>query len=61
MVVSFIFLTISIQMLRKALDAEGLQHIMIVAADDYQAEFEMNLSRDMLLDPELSSAVEYFG
>ena len=48
-------------MLRKALDAEGLQHVMIVAADDFQAEFEMNLSRDMLLDPELSSAVEYFG
>lgn len=48
-------------MLRKELDRQGFTHVRIVAADDYEAEFELNLARDMLLDPELSSAVDYFG
>lgn len=48
-------------MLRKALDSNGLQHVRIVAADDFQAEYEMNLARDMLLDAELSNSVDYFG
>ena len=50
-----------LQLLRKKLDENQLQDVMIVAADDFQAEFETNLARDMLLDPELSSAVDVFG
>ena len=48
-------------MLRQGLDKAGFNNVRIVAADDYEAEFEMNLARDMLLDPELSSAVDIFG
>ena len=48
-------------MLRKALDKNNFEHIEIVAADDFQAEFETNLARDMLLDQELSSAINFFG
>ena len=49
------------QLLRKTLDSKGLQHVRIVAADDFQAEFEKNLARDLLLDPELASSVDIFG
>lgn len=48
-------------MLRSALTQNGFDHVRIVAADDYEAEFEMNLARDMLIDPELSSAIDIFG
>ena len=48
-------------MLRNGLDKNNLQHVRIVAADDFQAEYEMNLARDMELDPELSNAVDIFG
>ena len=33
----------------------------IVAADDYEAEFETDLAEEMLIDPQLSAAVEVFG
>ncbi|KAH3787160.1 hypothetical protein DPMN_165280 [Dreissena polymorpha] len=53
--------TTYLKMLRQGLDKAGFNNVRIVAADDYEAEFEMNLARDMLLDPELSSAVDIFG
>ncbi|XP_060570586.1 galactocerebrosidase-like isoform X2 [Ruditapes philippinarum] len=53
--------TTYLKMLRKALDKNSFEHIQIVAADDFQAEFETNLARDMLLDQELSSAINFFG
>jgi hypothetical protein len=48
-------------MLRQALDKAGFVFTQIVAADDYEAEFETNLAEEMLIDPELSSAVDVFG
>lgn len=48
-------------MLRTALNENGFEHVRIVAADDYEAEFEMNLARDMLIDPQLSSSIDIFG
>lgn len=48
-------------MLRQALDENGFLFTQIVAADDYEAEFETNLAEAMLLDPELSSAIGIFG
>lgn len=51
-------------MLRKSLDDSGLRHVKIVAADDFGADYasmQSNLVRDMDLDPELSSAVDYYG
>ncbi|XP_045189116.2 galactocerebrosidase-like isoform X2 [Mercenaria mercenaria] len=53
--------TTYLKMLRQGLDKNNFEHIQIVAADDFQAEFETNLARDMLLDLELSSAVNFFG
>lgn len=48
-------------MLREALDKNGFLFTQIVAPDDYEAEFETNLAEEMLLDPELSEAIGYFG
>jgi hypothetical protein len=51
-------------MLRASLDSNGMQHIKIVAADDFGADYaskQSNLVRDMGLDPLLSSAVDYYG
>lgn len=48
-------------MLRKGLDKNGLGNVRIVAADDFQSKLELTLARDLLLDPDLSAAVDYFG
>lgn len=48
-------------MLRKGLDANGFQNIKIVAADDVQYKMVVGLTRDVILDQELSKAVDYFG
>ncbi|XP_052771770.1 galactocerebrosidase-like isoform X1 [Mya arenaria] len=50
-----------LKLLRAGLDSAGFSHVRIVAADDFQAEFETSLARDMLLDPELSASVDIFG
>ena len=49
------------QLLRSSLDHNGLDHVRIVAVDDYEAEFETNLARDMLVDPTLSASVDVVG
>ena len=41
-----------------------MEHIKIVAADDFGADYaskQSNLVRDMGLDPVLSSAIDYYG
>lgn len=48
-------------MLKAALNQNGFDNIQIVAADDFQAEFELRLAQDLLLDPELSSSIDIFG
>ena len=48
-------------MLRKSLDSHGLGSVRIVAVDDFEAEFETNLSTDFTVDPELSGAIDIFG
>lgn len=48
-------------MLRQALDKNGFVFTEIVACDDYQAEFETKIAQDMLIDPEFSAAIGYFG
>ncbi|KAL4231148.1 hypothetical protein ACF0H5_008731 [Mactra antiquata] len=53
--------TTYLKMLRQALDKNGFEFTEIVACDDYQAEFETKMANEMLLDPELSAAIGYFG
>ena len=48
-------------MLRRALDKNGFSNVRIVAADVFQEDLELGLARDVLIDRELSEAIDYFG